>query len=200
VSFTTTTPSRSVLHSSDAGRRPETLFGPAITGGQSSSNLPSHTIVYPSYGDAKSPGVLIASYTWTQDADRMTPVSHEERVRICMNDLVKVHGEAVRDEVIVETFSHSWYEDEHSQGAFALFAAGQFNSLFNDAIAPAMKDRLHFAGEATSVHHAWVVGALNSAYRTVVEILMTLPDGEREVYLEKLATSWGEVDEIEIEM
>jgi hypothetical protein len=123
VSFTTTTPSRSVLHSSDAGRRPETLFGPAITGGQSSSNLPSHTIVYPSYGDAKSPGVLIASYTWTQDADRMTPVSHEERVRICMNDLVKVHGEAVRDEVIVATFSHSWYEDEHSQGAFALFAA-----------------------------------------------------------------------------
>jgi monoamine oxidase len=62
--------------------------------------------------------------------------------------------------------------------AFALFAAGQFNSLFNDAIAPAMDDRLHFTGEATSVHHAWVVGALNSAYRTVVEILMTLPDGD----------------------
>jgi monoamine oxidase len=29
----------------------------------------------------------------------------------------------------------------------------------------------HFAGEATSVHHAWVVGSLNSAYRSVLEIV-----------------------------
>ncbi|KAF7349913.1 Amine oxidase [Mycena venus] len=30
----------------------------------------------------------------------------------------------------------------------------------------------YFAGEATSVHHAWVVGSLNSAYRSVLEILI----------------------------
>jgi hypothetical protein len=29
----------------------------------------------------------------------------------------------------------------------------------------------HFAGEATGVHHVWVVGSLNCAYRSVLEIV-----------------------------
>ena len=41
-----------------------------IIGGSSSTDRPSRTIVYPSYGDQNSPGVMIASYTWAQDASR----------------------------------------------------------------------------------------------------------------------------------
>lgn len=41
-----------------------------VVGGSSSTDRYSRTIVYPSYGTATSPGVLIASYTWAQDADR----------------------------------------------------------------------------------------------------------------------------------
>lgn len=37
---------------------------------------------------------------------------------------------------------------------------------------PAAKGSLHFAGEATSTHHAWIVGALDSAWRAVYHILL----------------------------
>lgn len=44
-----------------------------IVGGVSSTDLPVRTVVYPSYGlnvktSGKPPGVMIASYTWAQDA------------------------------------------------------------------------------------------------------------------------------------
>jgi len=170
-----------------------------ITGGQSSTDLPSRTIVYPSYGDANSPGVLIASYTWVQDADRMSALSHEERLEVCLRDLEEIHGPIVRKQRIVDSFSYSFYHDEFSQGAFALFGPGQFASYFDSCLKTEEGGRLHFAGEATSVHHAWVVGALNSAYRAVVEILQTRPEPERSDYLEKLIKKWGTVEEIEIE-
>jgi len=172
---------------------------PVINGGQSSTDLPSRTIVYPSYGDENSPGVLIASYTWTQDADRMSALSKERRVEICLRDLASLHGEFVHKEEILDSYSHSWYQDEYTQGAFALFGPAQFSTHFQGCVEKAGNGRLHFAGEATSVHHAWVVGALNSAYRTVAEILMTLPDGKRHWYLTKLRENWGTVDEIEID-
>jgi monoamine oxidase len=51
---------------------PDVLPAPFV-GGQSSTNLPIRRYVYPCYGldvfDA--PGTMIASYTWSQDADRL---------------------------------------------------------------------------------------------------------------------------------
>ena len=71
-------------------------------------------------------------------------------------------------------FTHAWYGDPYTRGAFAQFGPGQFGttdkggfSLFASLQAPAALGRLHFAGEATSIHHAWVLGALNSAWRAV---------------------------------
>lgn len=170
-----------------------------ITGGQSSTDLPSRTIVYPSYGDVNSPGVLIASYTWTQDADRMSALSHEDRLEICLNDLEEIHGPIARDQKVLDSHSFSWYQNEYSQGAFALFGPGQFSTHFENSLKTELGGRLHFAGEATSVHHAWVVGALNSAYRTVAEILGSRPDEEKSHYMQKLIKRWGTVDEVEIE-
>lgn len=77
----------------------------------------------------------------------------------------------------------AWYNDPYARGAFALFGPGQFGStelsgevkgfsMFASLKAPAAGGRLHFAGEATSIHHAWVVGALNSAWRAVFDIVI----------------------------
>jgi len=53
----------------------------------------------------------------------------------------------------------------------------------------AAKGRLHFAGEALSVRHAWVVGALDSAWRAVHEyLLLTNADV---VTLNKFFGLWG---------
>jgi hypothetical protein len=53
---------------------------------------------------------------------------------------------------------------------------------------PAADGLLHFAGEAISVRHAWVEGALDSAWRAVSE-LMFWPQFEK--YREKFVKYWG---------
>lgn len=48
--------------------------------------------------------------------------------------------------------------------------------------------RIHIAGEATSVHHAWVLGALNSAWRAVNNVISLRSDSE--VVRKKFHDSW----------
>ncbi|OBZ77639.1 hypothetical protein A0H81_02547 [Grifola frondosa] len=61
---------------------------------------------------------------------------------------------------IVDHFAHSWDNDEHTRGAFALCGLAKFGqpddaqSMFAAIKAPAAGGQLHFAGEATSAHHA----------------------------------------------
>eukprot|EP01127_Copromyxa_protea_P005372 TRINITY_DN15310_c0_g1_i1.p1 TRINITY_DN15310_c0_g1~~TRINITY_DN15310_c0_g1_i1.p1 ORF type:complete len:658 (-),score=101.61 TRINITY_DN15310_c0_g1_i1:129-2102(-) len=181
----------------------ETKFG--IYGGKSSTDLPVRTIVYPSYGfktdeagnhhPGDGSGVLIVSYTWAQDAARIGALAAKDPHKlkdICLSNLATVHGLEVRflEENFQAIFAHDWYQDKHAQGAFALYGPGQFSSLFAAIVRPEMDQRLHFAGEATSVHHAWIVGSLNSAYRTVWEML----DDENR---QKLSDLWGNIEEVE---
>ena len=64
-------------------------------------------------------------------------------------------------------------------------------------ISPAADARLFFAGEHASHHHAWIVGSLNSAYRSVDELLA------REGLTAKryeLREKWGECAESDMEI
>ena len=60
-------------------------------------------------------------------------------------------------------------------GAFALFGPGKFSTVYESLTAPAASGHLHFAGEALSTRHAWVEGALDSAWRAVFELLIVEP-------------------------
>jgi monoamine oxidase len=187
-------------------------FG-GILGGQSTTDNILRTIVYPSYGmeTEGAPGVLIASYTWAQDASRMgalcggsgknhtqgapednNQARRDAAIEICLDNLAQIHGSVVREEYIGEYFVMDWYTEQYAHGAFALYGPTQFTQMFPQIVQPAASGRLHFAGEATSVHHAWIVGALNSAYRSVYEILDY--EGLSEEKLE-LVARWGLVDE-----
>jgi hypothetical protein len=95
-------------------------------------------------------------------------------------------------------------------GAFAFFGPGQFKNLYPEVTKP-IGGRFHFAGEATSIHHAWVVGALNSAMRIVIEIVSLLRPlaawfslSSRQLYaigqaplVDRLQAQWGELVEVE---
>jgi monoamine oxidase len=176
----------------------ETLDKP-ICGGTSSTDMPIRKIVYPSYGINKknAPGILIVSYTWGQDAAKIGAMKDDTKiVELCLHNLEKIHGNIVREQYINQYKIFDWYNNYYSQGAFAFFGPGQFMSLFPELIKPAVNNKLHFAGELTSVHHAWVVGSLNSAYRSVYEILHAenLQDKKQ-----KLKEIWGEIDEVEFD-
>lgn len=71
-------------------------------------------------------------------------------------------------------------------GGYAFFGPGQFSDLYLEITKPASDGYLHFGGEAASSHHAWVAGALDSAWRCVWEILAK--DGtpkQKEIFKQK---------------
>jgi hypothetical protein len=80
------------------------------------------------------------------------------------------------------------YSSHNTQGAFAFFGPGKFEDLYTNLNSPAANGFLHFAGEALSVRHAWVEGALDSAWRAVAEML-TFPGFTQ--YQEAFYANWG---------
>jgi monoamine oxidase len=124
-------------------------------------------------------------------------------LELVLDNLSNLHG-IPRSKLppVVDHFAYDWYSDEFARGAFALFGPAQFGhanakipdevpgSMFVGLKAPAARGKLHFAGEATSAHHAWVLGALNSAWRAVYNAL----DGRKGLQ-DKLVQKWGVPDE-----
>ncbi len=64
--------------------------------------------------------------------------------------------------------THAWYNDPWARGAFALFEPEQQTRLQAAIVAP--EGRIHFAGEHTSLYHAWIQGALESGIRAAREV------------------------------
>ena len=61
-----------------------------------------------------------------------------------------------------------WHDAEFAGGAFALFDPGQQTLLHEHISAP--EGRLYFAGEHTSLCHAWIQGAIESGLRSAYQI------------------------------
>ena len=158
-------------------------------GGVSSTDLPNSNVVYPSWQDSGST-ILMVSYAWAQDATRLTSLipdygdttqtSRDPIADLCLRYLaqlwLQVTGAPTYPELQKLYQSHhafAWANDPNTADAFALFGPGQFSHLYPLMAKPqcrgdgSNKVGFYFAGEATSVHHAWISGALDSAYTTV---------------------------------
>jgi len=172
-----------------------------IVGGQSFTDLPLRTIVYPSYpAGAEKSGTLIVSYCWTQDAERLGALIGQDGqaapklIQMVIRDLAAVHGidqSAIPPfDSVKDVFAWDWTHDPNTMGAYAFFGPGEFvDGVYAQICEPAAEGRLFFAGEATSSCHAWVAGALDSAWRAVYLFLQAQGDQDKiKVFLDH----WGE--------
>ncbi|KAI9764900.1 MAG: hypothetical protein M1839_005687 [Geoglossum umbratile] len=137
------------------------------------------TCVYPSYNlhdGAENPAVLLCSYSWRQDSLRIgslvhpdSPNGEEELKEVLLQGLARLHN--ISYDVIKPLYmthhARNWYQDPNTMGAFAAFGPADFSTLYPYLTRPAGGGLLHFAGEAMSAHHAWILGALESGYRAV---------------------------------
>ncbi len=138
-----------------------------IVGGTTVTDLPVRRVCYPSHAEpGEERGVLLASYTWGQDALRWGAMGHDKRIEQALEDVEKIHPEIVREFEVGA--SHSWYEDPFAAGAFALFEPEQQTRLHDTIVAP--EGRILFAGEHCSLWHAWIEGALESGVKAAREI------------------------------
>lgn len=153
-------------------------------GGLGHSDLSIRTCVYPSYNiydDEDKTAVLLCSYTWQQDARRISSLmstnpNHEQAVleeadlkELLLRDLARLHrNENMNEDQLynlikenyVDHHAFDWDKDPNTAGAFAFFRPQQFTNMWNKMIHPS--GDVVIVGEAMSPHHAWVVGALES--------------------------------------
>lgn len=143
-----------------------------IVGGASVTDLPIRRMNYPPTDPSTTRGVLLASYTWGQDALQWGAMDAETRVTEALDDVSRIHPK-IRHEFEVGA-SHAWYSDRWARGAFALFAPEQQTMLQDAILKP--EGRVYFAGEHCSLYHAWIQGALESGIRAARQI-HELPTG-----------------------
>jgi hypothetical protein len=165
--------------------------------GAAATDRPNRQIIYPSYGypeEGAGPrkGVLQV-YCWAEDAQRLGALTDEERINECLKGIQYLYP----DTNIYDYFAgyddgrttKTWFWDQQSGGgAFALFAPEQFNNLYPVLLTPEFDGCLNIAGEACSVHHGWIVGALDSAYNAVNNILLQIGDPAK---IKQMRDTWG---------
>ena len=137
-----------------------------IVGGGSVTDLANRSIYYPDHGQESGRGILLASYTWSEDAQRWGSLDPTDRLTQAIENVAQVHPQ-ILDEFEVGA-SKMWHDDEFAGGAFVLFDPGQESLLHQHIIAP--EGRIHFAGEHASVYHRWIQGAVESALRAAWDI------------------------------
>ncbi|KAF2673077.1 flavin-containing amine oxidase [Microthyrium microscopicum] len=173
-------------------------------GGQSYSDLSIRRCVYPSYGvnTTNAAGAMIASYTWGQDSSRLGSFYNSDDARdyitnVTLRQLAAMNNVTVEflHAQLVDTHLWDWYAHEYAVGAFAMFGPAEFSTVMPSLMKPAFEGKMHFAGEALSSGHAWIIGAVNSAYRTVMEILAV---EKRDDLIKLMVQTWGIIDEVDM--
>jgi monoamine oxidase len=190
------------------------MLGNSFAGGVSSTDLPISNVVYPSWTDDGN-NILMISYAWAQDATRMTSLikdyngqtqvdKDDPLVVLCLKNLAvlwaSVPNAPTYEDLSNMYLSHhawAWANYQWTAGAFALFGPGQFQNLYPamqqpQCQTPNTKAGLYMCGEATSAHHAWISGALDSAYMSVWQWAGIQGGSQVQDALKKLGFGGGE--------
>ncbi|MFZ6020749.1 MAG: flavin monoamine oxidase family protein [Chloroflexota bacterium] len=141
-----------------------------IVGGGTVTDLAIRNMYYPQQPNPTGRGVLLASYTWGEDAQRWGSLPPDERLRQALENVTAIHPRA-QDEFEVG-HSYMWHDDEFAGGAFALFDPGQQTLLYDHIRNP--EGRIFLAGEHTSLYHAWIQGAIESGLRAAYEVATSI--------------------------
>lgn len=137
-----------------------------IFGGGTITDLPIRNLYYPDHGRETGRGVILASYTWSEDAQRWGSLKPEDRIVQALEDVAEIHPQITQEFEVGASWM--WHDDEFAGGAFALFDPGQQTLLHDDIIKP--EGRIHFAGEHASLYHAWIQGAFESGLRAAIDV------------------------------
>lgn len=132
-----------------------------IFGGGTVADLAIRNCYYPDHGRETGRGVILASYTWAEDAERWGSLSPEARIRLAVENVERFHPQIVGE--FEGGASKIWHDDDCAGGAFALFEPGQKALLYDSIVSP--EGRIHFAGEHCSLNHRWIQGAVESGLR-----------------------------------
>ncbi|MBV9792103.1 MAG: FAD-dependent oxidoreductase [Chloroflexi bacterium] len=147
----------------------DTYRGHNSYGGGTITDGPNRFIYYPSHkANGSRGGVILASYSWADDANRWDSIPAEDRYIFALNGLTDIYGPGIKRFFTGCGRTESWMENFYSFGEAAVFTPGQVTALHPYVSKP--EGPIHFAGEHTSMKHAWIEGAIESAVRAAKDI------------------------------
>ncbi|MFJ8313434.1 flavin monoamine oxidase family protein [Streptomyces sp. NPDC094147] len=139
-----------------------------FTGGGCVSDSPNRFTYFPSLVEGSRGGVVLASYTWSDDAMRWDSLTEGERYAFALDNMAKMFGPQVYREFTGVGATQSWARARYALGEAVIFTPGQLHE--HHASTRTVEGRVHFAGEHTSLKPAWIEGALESALRASLEV------------------------------
>ncbi len=146
-------------------------------GGGSVTDNANRFCYFPSHKVAGSNGgVILSSYSWADDARRWDSIPDEKRYQFALEGLTDMYGKEILQFFTGVGQTQSWMENYYAMGEAAIFYPGQLEYLHPNI--PGAEGRVHFAGEHTSLKHAWIEGAIESGIRTALEIQQAVNGGK----------------------
>ncbi|KNB52650.1 flavin monoamine oxidase family protein [Streptomyces caatingaensis] len=163
------TPAQRAHHAATrwAGRDAPEATG--VVGGGSVSDNPNRFMIHPSHPVPGSRGgVVLASYSWADDAARWDSLDDDARYPHALRGLQQVYGQRVEVFCTGAGRTQSWLRDPYAYGEASVLLPGQHTELLPSIRTP--EGPLHFAGDHTSVKPSWIEGAVESAVRAALEV------------------------------
>lgn len=139
-----------------------------FVGGGCVSDSANRFTYFPSHVEGSAGGVVLSSYTWSDDAMRWDALTDGERVRFALDGMAGMFGRRVYEEFTGHGVSQSWARARYALGETAMATPGQLHEHF--PATRTVEGRVHFAGDHTSLKPAWIEGALESAVRAALEV------------------------------
>ncbi|MEV3988327.1 NAD(P)/FAD-dependent oxidoreductase [Streptomyces sp. NPDC049837] len=140
-----------------------------VIGGGSVTDNPNRFMFNPSHPvPGSAGGVVLASYSWADDARRWDAYDDEARYALALRGMQEVYGRRLEVFFTGVGRTQSWQRDPYAYGEASVLLPGQHTEILLDMRTP--EGPLHFAGCHTSVKPAWIEGALESAVRAALEV------------------------------
>lgn len=148
---------------------PDRSVPSGFIGGGSVTDNPNRFLYYPSHPIAgSSGGVVLASYSWSDDARRWDSMEAEERCEFALSNLIKIHDWRAALFYTGHGATQSWMQSPYAFGEAAVFTPGQMTSFHLEI--PEREGPVFFAGEHVSLKHAWIEGCLETATQAAEDI------------------------------
>lgn len=152
-----------------------------IVGGNTLTDLPNNSVFYPSDHSMQipyvengwtlrpgtspqEPGVLLASYNWSQGAERIENEYESLRIKDIKRYIEKIHGlpKGYLDEKLIDSVTINWEQVQYLWTGAAIMKP-ESKTIFSYAVTlPEMNNKVFFAGEHISQKHAWQQGSLQT--------------------------------------
>ncbi|MER5428432.1 FAD-dependent oxidoreductase [Streptomyces sp. NPDC002588] len=140
-----------------------------IVGGGSVSDNSNRFMINPSHPvEGSKGGVVLASYSWADDASRWDSLDDDARYPHALRGLQQVYGRRIEVFYTGAGRTQSWLRDPYAYGEASVLLPGQHTELLTAIRTP--EGPLHFAGDHTSVKPSWIEGAVESGVRAALEV------------------------------